>query len=239
MSELTKKQAVEKLRSQIEAARKSAGTGLVGVDLTELARRCGAHVLGENVNGWKNPYPSSDPRSMLLEYQFAYLHDKSRFKFGLQARQTGKDFSSEGEAAEDCQAHKTEWMIAAPSERQALDSLEQGKIWAQAFDLRIADYVEEREGGSETVLKAAEIIYSNGSKQRAVPGRPDTVRGRSANLLLTEVDFFEQPDATWRAVLPSITNPLRGGEKKVRCVTTPNGLNGLACKIWRKPDSAK
>ena len=177
--------------------------------------------MGQNATGWRNPYPTDDPRSLLLEYQYGWFHDKSRFKFGLMSRQVGKDFSSEGEAAEDCQAHRTEWMIAAPSERQALDSLEQGKIWAAAFDLKIADYSEERVGNSESLLKAAEIIYSNGSKQRAVPGRPDTVRGRSANLLLTEVDFFEDPDATWRAVLPSITNPLRGGEKQVRCITTP------------------
>jgi phage FluMu gp28-like protein len=232
-----KKDAMEKLRAQVEEARKSAGVALAAVDLSELARLCEGHTLGKNVNDWKNPFPKEDPRSLLLEYQFGWFFDRSRFKAGLMARQTGKDFSSEGEAAEDCQAHKTEWMIAAPSERQALDSLEQGKIWAQAFDLRIANYVEEREGGSETVLKAAEIIYSNGSKQRAVPGRPDTVRGRSANLLLTEVDFFENPDATWRAVLPSITNPLRGGEKKVRVVTTPNGISGLMGKIWKKKDS--
>lgn len=234
-----KKDAMEKLHAQSEEARKRAGAALAGIDLSELARRCEAHPLGENATGWRNPFPKDDPRSLLLEYQYAWFFDKSRFKAGLMSRQSGKDFSSEGEAAADCQAHKTEWMIAAPSERQALDSLEQGKTWAQAFDLKIADYVEERVGGSETVLKAAEIIYSNGSRQRAVPGRPDTVRGRSANLLLTEVDFFETPDATWRAVLPSITNPLRGGEKKVRLITTPNGIGGLMHKIWKKDDSAK
>jgi phage FluMu gp28-like protein len=74
---------------------------------------------------------------------------------------------------------------------------------------------------------------------RAVPGRPDTVRGRSANLLLTEFDFFENPSDTWRAVLPSITNPLRGGEKKVRLITTPNGAGSAMHKIWGKPDTDK
>ena len=48
-----------------------------------------------------------------------------------------------------------------------------------------------------------------------MPGRPDTVRGKSANVILTEFDFFDDPLATWRAILPSITNPLRGGEKKI------------------------
>src|SRR5579862_7736789 len=235
----TKKDAIEKLRAQLETARDQAGATLANTDVSQLADRCETHKPGKSATGWKNPFPKNDPRSVLLEYQFAWWFDRSRFKAALMSRQTGKDFSSQGEAAEDCQQRKTEWMIAAPSERQALDSLEQGKTWAQAFDLKVADYKEERSGGSESVLKSAEIVYSNGSRHRAVPGRPDTVRGRSANLLLTEVDFFEDPDATWRAILPSITNPLRGGEKKVRLITTPNRIGGLMHKIWATPDSKK
>ena len=69
-----------------------------------------------------------------------------------------------------------------------------------------------------------------------MPGKPDTVRGRSANVYLTEFDFFEQPGATWRAILPSITNPLRGGEKKVRLKTTPNGKGSAMHRIWTKED---
>lgn len=236
----TKKDAAEKLRAKIEAARNTAGVALRETSLEELEKLCATHKQGVNINGWKNPYPTDDPRSLLLEYQFGWREDKSRFKCGLMSRQTGKDFSSESEAAEDCHARpKTEWMIAAPSERQALDSLDQGKVWAEAFDLKIADYQEQREGGSETLLKSAEIIFANGSRMRAVPGKPDTVRGRSANLLLTEFDFFENPAATWRAVLPSITNPLRGGEKKVRLITTPNGSGSAMHKIWTKDDGDK
>jgi phage FluMu gp28-like protein len=234
-----KKDALENLRAKLESARNRAGAALANTDVSALAARCETHKPGKNATGWKNPYPKTDPRSVLLEYQFAWWFDRSRFKAGLMSRQAGKDFSSEGEAAEDCQQRKTEWMIAAPSERQALDSLEQGKTWALAFDLSVTDYKEERSGSSESVLKSAEIIYNNGSKHRAVPGRPDTVRGRSANLLLTEVDFFEDPDATWRAILPSITNPLRGGEKKVRLITTPNRIGGLMHKIWTTHSSQK
>lgn len=231
--------ALEKLRAKVEAARSAAGAALKGRDLAELEHMAAKHELGKNVNGWKNPYPSDDPRSLLLEYQFAWREDMSRFKAGLMSRQSGKDFSSESEAAEDCNKHRAEWMIAAPSERQSLDSLEQGKMWAEAFDLKVNDYQEKREGGSGTLLKSAEIIYSNGSKMRAVPGNPDTTRGRSASLLLTEFDFFEKPAETWRAILPSITNPLRGGEKKVRIITTPNGQGGAMHKLWTKPDSQR
>jgi phage FluMu gp28-like protein len=43
-------------------------------------------------------------------------------------------------------------------------------------------------------------------------------------VLLTEFGLFEKPDETLRAVMPSITNPLRGGLKKIRIISTPNGI---------------
>ncbi|MGC4068429.1 MAG: DUF935 family protein [Polyangiaceae bacterium] len=190
---------------------------------------------------WRNPYPAGSPRSLLLEYQHRYWTDESRFKLALFARQTGKDFSSEGEAVEDCLVRpKTQWMIAAPSERQALDSLDQGKLHAEAANLAIADYDEEKASAHpESQVKAATITFANGSRMVAVPGRPDTVRGKSANVLLTEFDFFENPADTWRAILPSITNPLRGGEKKVRLITTPNGAGGMTHKLWTEDDAGR
>lgn len=237
-----KKNALEQLHAQVETAQRAAlANPLWREDLEALGKRVEKHTIGKTLSGWVNPYPKDDPRSLLLEYQFALFHDQSRFKASLQARQTGKDFTNEGEAVEDCLTRPgTEWMIAAPSERQALDSLDQAKIWAEAFDLYIEDYKETREGSnSQTLLKSAEITYNNGSRQRAVPGKPDTVRGRSANVLLTEFDFFENPAATWRALLPSITNPLRGGEKKARVCTTPNGKGSQMHKIMTKGDSVR
>ncbi len=236
-----KKDALEKLRAQVEAAQAAALAGPVwGMDLEQLAAKVATHKLGSSLSGWENPYPKKDPRSLLLEYQFADFHDRSRFKAGLQARQTGKDFTGQGEAVDDCHARAgTDWMVAAPSERQALDSLDQGKIWAEAFDLAIESYDLQRETThGQSLLKSAEIVFSNGSRIRAVPGRPDTVRGRSSNVYLTEFDFFENAQATWRAILPSITNPLRGGEKKVRIKGTPNGQGGAMHKIWTKEDTA-
>ena len=238
----TSREAIEKLRSQVEASIETAAANPLWTTPTDELRQIADLAPDQRpASGWKNPYPISDPRSLLLEYQFPIFHDRSRFKFQLQSRQTGKDFTMQGEAADDCLSRPgTEWMIAAPSERQALDSLDQGKTWAEAFSLVVEDYSEEREGLSgETLLKSAEITYSNGSRVRAVPGKPSTVRGRSANIGLTEFDFFENPAETWRAIVPSITNPLKGGEKKVRIVTTPNGKAGAADKIWSKDEIGK
>jgi phage FluMu gp28-like protein len=225
--------AFEQLAARVEAARaKAMSAPVFSSPLAERRAQAEAHKPGASCAGWKNPYPPGDPRSLLLEYQFKLFHDRARFKAALQARQTGKDFTSEGEVVETCKAGVTEWMIAAPSERQALDSLDQAKLWAEAWDFHLADLHIERMNGPNTLLKAAEVTFSNGSRIRAVPGRPDTVRGRSTNVLLTEFDFFENPAETWRAIVPSITNPLRGGQKVLRAVSTPNGKNGQMAKIF-------
>lgn len=186
-----------------------------------------------------NIHSVSSPLSLLLPYQDDWVKDAARFKIGLMSRQVGKDFSSAAEGIRDIkikeiEGQKTGWMIAAPSERQSLLSLEKWKDWATAFDVAVEDIAEQREGGSETLLKSTTIQFANGSKVVAVPGKPDTVRGDSVNVLMTEFAFFENPDATWRAILPSITNPLRGGEKKVRLISTPNGQGNIFHKLWTK-----
>jgi hypothetical protein len=176
---------------------------------------------------------------LLLPYQKRWAKDKSRWKFGLMARQVGKDFSMAAEGVSDCWSHenrgqKTEWLIAGPSERQSLESLAKWREWVAVHKMEIVDWQEKREGGPEALLKSSTIVFPHGSRVIAVPGRPDTVRGYSANVVLTEFAFFENPDLTWRAILPSITNPLRGGVKKVRLITTPNGIGNKAHEIWSK-----
>lgn len=186
-----------------------------------------------------NIHVPMSPRDLLLSYQRRWVDDEARFKYGVWARQVGKDFSSGEEGIRDCYRHeieknKTTWLIGAAGERQALESMEKWKEWTEAYKLAIADVLEERTGGSETLLKSASIVFASGSRVIAVPANPNTVRGYSANILLTEFAFIEDPDATWRAIIPSITNPLRGGLKKVRIITTPNGIGNKAHDLWVK-----
>lgn len=173
------------------------------------------------------------PRDILLQYQRTWSDDMARFKAGVWSRQTGKDFSSADEIVKDClQRKKTQWLIGAPSERQSLETLAKCREWSEAYKLAITDQLTINESNDPgALLKSSEIIFANGSRVVAVPGRPDTVRGFSANVLLTEFAFFEDDEATWRAILPSITNPLRGGEKKMRVISTPNGKQGRFFKI--------
>ena len=176
--------------------------------------------------------PIKLPHDLLLDYQREYANDQARFKAGCWARQTGKDFTSTNEVVRDSivQAKNT-WMIAAPSERQSLEALDKCKDWLAAYKVAIDDVTEER-NGYQALLSRATVHLPNGSRIIAVPGRPDTVRGYSANTYLTEFAFFEDADATWRAIFPSITNPLRGGLKKMRIHSTPNGKTGSGRRFY-------
>lgn len=165
-----------------------------------------------------------------LGYQQRWLVQNSRFKIGLWARQTGKDYTCTAEAVFDCAfTPKTHWLILACGERQARESLEKAKEWARwCHDLKphhLPRLAIKRES-------ATEIRFTNGSRITALPARPGTIRGYSANLILTEFAFHDDPEALWRAIFPSISNPLRGGPKKVRIISTPNGQGNYFHELW-------
>lgn len=171
-----------------------------------------------------------NPLRKLLPYQRAWYEDGSRFLAGVWSRQTGKSFATAAIVAASMVAHANSmWMIAAPSERQSHEALEKVKQWLAAFE---CSYAEELEALDGMETKAGAVRLSNGSRCIAVPGKPDTVRGMSANVWLDEFAFFEDPDATWKAILPSITNPLRGGEKRVILTSTPNGKAGRGKRFF-------
>lgn len=180
----------------------------------------------------------ASPRTILLPYQRRWCDDASRFKIGLMSRQVGKDFCSAEEGIRDCYKSarlglKPTWLIVSPSERQSIEALDKWKEWAQAYRVAIESATEDRVAGSESLLKSAMIEFENGCRVIAVPGNPNTVRGYAANVLLTEFAFFENPDLTWRALIPSITNPLRG-EKKIRVISSANGIGNKFHDLWTK-----
>ncbi len=171
-----------------------------------------------------------NPLDRLLPYQRAWYEDGARFLAGVWSRQTGKSFATAAiVAASMIAGSNTMWMIAAPSERQSHEALEKVKQWLRAFECAFAEELEALDGMES---KAGAVRLGNGSRCIAVPGKPDTVRGMSANVWLDEFAFFEDPDATWKAILPSITNPLRGGEKRVILTSTPNGKAGRGKRFF-------
>lgn len=177
------------------------------------------------------------PLNLLLPYQRAWVEDGSRWKIWLAARQIGKSFAAACEVARDCHLRPgTTWVVLSAGERQALEFMEKVRGWTEAFGLAAAGYAEER-AAAEAVLKSASVRYPNGSRVIALPANPDTARGYSANLVLDEFAFHQDSTAIWRAILPSITNALRG-ELKVRVLSTPNGQGNAFYRLWTDTDAA-
>jgi phage FluMu gp28-like protein len=162
------------------------------------------------------------PLDILLPYQRRVVDDPARFKIWLASRQIGKSMGMAAEAVRDCASKKKDmWVVLSAGERQALEFMEKAKQWAEAFKLTVADYVEDR-SSSEALIKSAEIRWGNGSRMIGLPANPNTARGYSANLILDEFAFHEDPDRIWRGIYPSISNPLKG-VFKLRIASTANG----------------
>jgi hypothetical protein len=92
-----------------------------------------------------NSKSKNSPDCGLLPYQSAFAAYPSRFKIGLWGRQTGKDHTATFEAVVDSFRNPgTLWIIVAAGERQAVESLNKAKEWAEKLHLQIAEYDEEK-----------------------------------------------------------------------------------------------
>lgn len=177
------------------------------------------------------------PLDLLLPFQRDWVEDDSRFKIWNASRQIGKSFTSACEAVRDSELHPgTLWVVLSAGERQSLEWMEKAKQWVKAFALAIT-YQEEREH-PEALMKSAEIRFANGSRIIALPANPDTARGYTANLILDEFAIHRHSEEIWRALAPSVTNPLKR-QLKVRVMSTPKGQGNMFHQLWQKPEWSK
>lgn len=164
---------------------------------------------------------------LLYPYQARWLKDKSRFKLGRFARQTGKTFTTTLEIVDD--VHEAEirkarapWVILSRGERQAQEAMEEGIMRhnaAYGAALKVAredaDFYDEESGIRR---RALQLIYPSGNKITALPANPDTARGFSANVFLDEFAFHKDSRKIWTALFPVISAGWR-----LRVTSTPNG----------------
>lgn len=160
----------------------------------------------------------------LYAFQKRWFLERSRFKVGMFARQTGKTFTTTLEVVDDCFAaivasKQSRWVILSRGERQAREAIEEGvKRHAQAYSLG-AESIESEFKGDGGTYKQLEVILPGGSRITALPANPDTARGFSANCFLDEFAFHQDSKKIWGALFPVISKP----ELKLRVVSTPNG----------------
>lgn len=166
---------------------------------------------------------AAGPAVPLFGYQQRWLLDKSRFKLGKFARQTGKTFTTTLEVVDDCFAAavggwRDRWVILSRGERQAREAMNEGvKIHAKAYQMAI-DATEFDWQGQAGSYRALEVTLPGGSRITALPANPDTARGFSSNVFLDEFAFHQDSHAIWKALFPVISNGW-----KLRVTSTPNG----------------
>lgn len=193
------------------------------------------------------------PKDLLYPKQRGFVDDHSQYKIAVTTRQWGKSTCTSGEAVHDCLVDPgTKWVCMSAGERQSVEWLSKAKEWQAAYRMVIEDIAEDRGGIAEGLLRSTEIAFSNGSKIIAIPANPSTARGYSANTILDEFAYHEDPDAIWAAMFPATTNALAGTfldrframikgestdirrEMKLRVVSTFNGRNNKFFALWEK-----
>lgn len=168
----------------------------------------------------------------LLTFQKKLAASTSRFLIALWSRQTGKGYTTSfiatrGAMTED----RSKWLIVAPTERQALETLDKCKTWVKAANLSVAESEEEFDAlEKDTKVKAKVIELPNGSKVYALPGKPTSLRGFTGSVIIDEFAFFENQKEVWKAVYAVIVNPM-ASIKRIIITSTPNGKGDMFYKL--------
>ncbi|MYE14518.1 MAG: terminase [Gammaproteobacteria bacterium] len=157
-------------------------------------------------------------------YQRDWMLDKSRFKIGMFARQTGKTFTTTLEIVDDCfeamsQGRRARWVILSRGERQASEAMEEGvKRHARAYGMALEELGYDFVADDGTKYKALEVVLPGGSRITALPANPDTARGYSANVFLDEFALHAKSREIWGALFPIIS-----AGHRIRVTSTPHG----------------
>lgn len=177
------------------------------------------------------------PAIQIYDYQQNWFQDRSRFKLGKFARQTGKTFTTTLEIVDDCFEHallqkRTRWVILSRGERQAKEAMETGiKPHAKAYGMGLQD-TEYDWVGQEGSYRALEVELPGGTRITSLPANPDTARGFSSNVYLDEFAFHKDSGAIWKALFPVIS-----AGHKLRITSTPNGKSGKFFELDTATDS--
>lgn len=179
----------------------------------------------------------------LYPYQQRWLKDRSRFKLGRFARQTGKTFTTTLELVDDvleaeAKGVKSPWVILSRGERQAREAMEEGvfrhlEAYGRSMRRLGVEELEWYDEDSGLKRKALQVVVSKLNKITALPANPDTARGFSANVFLDEFAFHADSRKIWTALFPVISAGF-----KLRVTSTPNGKGNKFYELCTMADTA-
>lgn len=159
---------------------------------------------------------------LALPYQKKVILDNSKVKILNFSRQIGKSWTAAYLATQKCLMKQNGLVIyLSTGQRAADESLKTCK--------KFGDAIKVLSNGKITYDSTASCItYSNGSRIMTLPGKPESCRGWTVDLLVCdEMAFWQQPDECWQAIVPALLNKIAGGDKEIIICSTPLGKNSL------------
>ena len=149
----------------------------------------------------------SDPLIKLTDYQREKVQDRSRFRFDVWARQTGKSFSTT--LADTLSAAEgAPWVVLSSGERGSKENIEKCQMHAQAIGAAVEN-IQSDFKTDDGVFTAHEIRFPSGGRIVGLPANPATARGHSANVDLDEFSTHKDSRKIWTALFPTINRGFR------------------------------
>ncbi|MCC6425121.1 MAG: hypothetical protein IT447_16730 [Phycisphaerales bacterium] len=163
-------------------------------------------------------------------------------------RQKGKDFTAAAKAVDQAIATGQSWYIVALTQAQADETFAKCRAVAEAYKTLLkrrygSDRVDEEAEGfvdydreiDQAFACTARILrLPGGGRVVSLPGKnPDTLAGRTGNMILTEFGLYPKGGYDhWKVLFPITT---RGGYKLI-AISTPRGKNTKFYEIFSNPD---
>lgn len=169
---------------------------------------------------------------LALPYQRKVILDKSKVKVLNFSRQIGKSWTAAYLATQKCLMKDNALVVYLSTGQRAADE-------ALKTCRKFGDAVKVLSDNAISYSSNASCItYSNGSRVMSLPGKPESCRGWSVDLLVCdEMAFWQQPDECWQAIVPTILNKLTGGQKEILICSTPLGKNSLFFDLCQRAKS--
>ena len=162
-------------------------------------------------------------KPILYDYQRDWVEDRSRFKIGMFARQTGKTFTTTLDLVlsaleRESGGGRDPWLILSRGERQSREAMDEGvKRHLQTLGAAFKAF-DETTLINGTEYTTHEVVLPGGTKITGLPANPDTARGYSRNAFLDEFAFHAESRKIWQALFPVVSAGWRSA-----VTSTPNG----------------
>ena len=199
--------------------------------------------VGE-AKGAPAPATVSSPLIRFDPSQRRLFDDQARIIVVNWHRQKGKDFTAAAKAVDEALRTHQSWYIVALTQAQADETFAKCKKVAAGFKklLKLQGNITESEEDftdrdkeiDEAFQCTARILHlPGGGRVVSLPGKnPDTLAGRTGNMILTEFGLYPKGGYEhWDVLFPIIT---RGGFKLI-IISTPRGRNTKFYEIFSNP----